>query len=1390
MGLCVFVVLLLSALSAWSWGKPHIKAWVWQQIEAQVARLPVRLEPKSLGLSLWPLGVKLYSTRIVPKMPLGVEPFLLGEAHVELSWQSLLLRQPHIEALRLKQAYVIYNHKSKKNQSGLGGPEKQHNIYSLLPTKAVGSVELEAITVDVRSAGQRFRMRVEDLDATLARARDYDTEQAQSRQPGGPAPWVLEFSMRRMLLGHMDKLQAVDLAIALKAHAFADGSIQLGQLSVRRSSSSIDVKGVVACKEFSICGRDFSLDVKTYMNAGDWEPVFALANSLGVWQEQWRPWAGAFESSFQLSSGYGAKEAPAEFRPGTMPLSVPYASPAPYAIRVSHFRGEGQGLYVGDYILGRVWWSEGGLLLQGGKVKRLSMGQVTLRSHVGHGSLQKLAMDFETKGMAYVLDIKRLSSVHLTEALGLRRQKSFWGLDIASGSLRCEGQWLEALSCQVEKPLEVRDFFVKRKTLPRGILHIKQATVNGVLRLGTKSLSYEGELSLPHGTRGTSMGRVEYSRGFDLSYEGEVNFLDLPQLAGLDFEGQVGVKGRVWGNSKWAQCSLGVLAKALWFEDYFFGEFKAQVFYREGFLSFNNIAGRVLESDYSGFVWFDLRRSRMAGDVQSNNVQAEALQLLASRYVRLGFDWTGRGRLKLADLQGPMQLGRLNYAVELDMGPGRVHREAYQSLKLRLSAVHGAVRVEEAVLHSAVLPDARVVVEGAANAKGFLNLNVTTHNWRLESLGSFESNLAGRLVVKGRVGGFVLNPHFKARARILEASAAYESLEDTQLSISYQEGRWFVEGEMFKKALIGSVAYRQGVWDWDLVFTDFDLMRVLKMLRLASGVLDEQSFLLKGRARFKVRLGVVEELNMNLQKASLSDGQDVLGLKSSSMVLSFTRGQLRGRGLEWECATNRRLFLRVDSRGPHGLKKLTARLKSQWALVLMPFLSDLGGDVSLSLNFAPPLQGGVWPYLKGHAHVDGLLFRLKGLPYDFSHLKGSVAVDGRHISTQGMVRGVFALGSVEVRGGVSFKDFSSVKVDLTGQVEGSELEIPEGFWVSLSGPFGVKGDNFPYMISGDFSVLRGSLTQNLSQTLGDTAPAYSLFAKLQPEQLVPVGLDARVSIPSLPVKISAPPFLEISTHVEGILKVRGLPLEPRLTGVMEVQGGAVRYQTTDFQIANGNLYFKDAPPYNPRLNLDVNTVTVVPGLQDLSGGAAPFADELNINLLVQGTVERPELSFNSTPHFSDQDLKTYLTLGFFPYGTRSGVEAGALGPQAQARNAALRVGSAYLSHQINEYITAPLGWQIDVDSGLDSSLGQNQQLSYTLAFSRPWGSRFYTTLGRSFGKNALHFYKAQLRLQKHLFLVGSYRHGLSEGVGGAGGLGLLQNSNELDVGLEYKFEFW
>jgi len=1299
---------------------PKVRSWALVQInEVSETSLPVRILPRDLKLHFFPLGATLEQVRILPKDELKaiLDPLTIEQLTIEISAFQLLQGRLRIRDLLVRGAQV--NLRLPKTEKSDEPPLK--GVFDLLQTLPLNRLEIAEIDLNLSNAEPNFHAELSGLSASAENLRrrlilTLATGSTRLRDQGTKASVRIELETRVLL---------------------AREGVTLSEFKLRRGDSFIVASGIFKGDTEALKFSEMQLDARTSLHI----------ESMRNWLVKNIP------KMAKLPVLKGRAHAEARIRGN--PNEIPDVQ----------FSFETDGLYESKIFFDRLT-GKGSLNKQG-----INLSRFELINPGAHASASNVQIKWPTKSgpptsattLRLEAELLRFDLHTFLKNLGLN-EVPVWAE--AQGKLPCEGTLQPKFELTCRGSIEGKDAIVhETKRVKGSIVAIPSFSATGEVSVDSQAVRYKAELKMPN-SRGRSSGLINYENGFRIDYEADqLDFADKANLADLKLEGLAQIKGFTEGNSESAIMSLQLNGKNLWFEDYGLGNINTQINYKSGKLIFSNASGSFSVSRYTGDLSIDLRKKLIEAKLQVPFYEASDLLQAFSRKAKLPVAVTGTGSARI-DVTGPLEFTKLTYTLRSSLFRGFIAGESFDSIHFDVSAKSGHVQIDRAGLKRG---DANIVMTGTGSPDGTIKTNLRGQGWRIEDSTHMRAkniNLSGVVGFSMDLVGPVLSPNTDMRGNIRNAAIGDQAVDDSEFRLRFREttieggGRFLGEAVSadFVIPLNPQAPFRLKMktdnWNFAPVF----------MALAGPGV----------RRDYEGRL--ISEIDLSSESGGFwrSSGRIHIGefvLRRGALQmrapqpikLSLESGRV---GVENFLIEGDGTFLRiVDAPQTDQPISLQANGKLDLSLLalLTPFLEELRGLVSFTFN----LQGGEKQFaLLGSAYIDKGFLKLFDFPHPFEDVRADLLFSQKKILINSL-RSDFARGRLTADGQIELKGYKNYPLQISAVAERLNLNIPAGISTQGSGRLAVSGSWFPFLIKGQYEI-RSGLVSQLGEAESGTKPGLQRSAFLPrvilEDSFTPIELDLEINIPQ-PIEIKAAvPVIELAVdgRASGRLNIKGPPQKLSLLGSVSTdRESKVVFRDNTFELTAGVVNFTDPLEINPNLYIT----------------ARSRVSDHDINLVYQGTLNKPDLVLTSSPPLPESDIISLLAFG------RPGQQFESMTSGNQALSGLSITGGLIKNNPATSQFKKATG--IDVSASISDV---NNAAVPKITASRRFTPKFSVSASQSIGNSRRSEGRAQYQLSRGLSIVGSWE-GQERQEGIDTSAQTRENQDTFGLDIEYKFEF-
>ncbi len=1310
---------------------PKLKSWLLVSIDDFSRKnLPVRVLPGAVDFRVIPLGITLNDVRILPNRDLEatLSPLTIQELSVDFSFLQIVRGEVALDEVAIRGTEVRITVPPTPKTGG----KPLEGLFKELDRLPVGSLVLSDVSAEVEIPQDHISLAIDrvSLDVERSRARLEATLQAESIL-------VRDLKDRRALRF------SPEIEIAL-----TPGAIDIDKLTLRRGTSLISLEGSLkgdteglAFNEGEI-NTTLDVDVKSVR---DWlQKSFEDA-------EPTPPMSGRLVSTAEIKKAKSSPDWKADFKLNTKDYRV-------------------EGILL-DKITSSGNW-DGQQLHIPLAVSESRAGKVEIHDlKIGEGA-EKTA-EGRTPWLMRIGKIKGGIELHeFLEDMGIGPIPVWLS---AEGEFPCESQLVPSFNLRCGGHFKGQNIVVqgdlKRGRVPKdSIVAIPSFASKGEFTFDLEKFAYTAEIQLPNST-GRSSGEVRFKTGFDIKYEADkLAIKDLASLGDLKIQGALKLKGKTSGNSSAASLSMEAEGQDLWLEDFWLGQPKGHVSYKAGKLSFTGMQGYYTTSRYSGDVVIDFGKANQGSTIETTLkvpfFDARDLLKVFSKKFTLPIVLTGTGQASIK-ASGPLDISRMTYDLKSSLFKGTVAGENFDQMHFDVKSKAGEVKSERVLLSRG---ESIINLTGVGHPNGRIETEVKGRGIRLEETNAISESgfaLSGVVGFDMTLNGPVLAPDADLKGSLTRTSIAETSVPDSNFELKFTsktvEGKGSLLGELMHADFVWpltedapfSLKFKSSEWNYTPVFT---AIAGPSGRRDFEGRLTANIDLKAPRGGFWASNGEIDIEKLMLRRGGIQlANARPLKIEAKSGALSFRDFELNGDGT----------FIKIADRsgvdGPS--RKMDVQINSKIDMNLLsiftPFFEELRGLLSMAIAFKLGPEGSD---LIGSAYIDRGFLKFPEFPHAFENLQSDIVFNHKKVVIN-TLKSDFANGKIQATGGLQFQGKHNVPVNVVGTFDKITLNLPDKIRTSGSGDFSFTGSWFPFLLKGNYVVKDGLMAKELTDGAGGAGDGLRrdqfLPRFLVEESFQPVSLDIGVDFSNgLQLKNSM-----IEGSAAGKLRVSGNPVKPVISGqIRSQQETRVNFRENIFEVASALLSFEDPLEINPRINVNART----------------RVDGYDVNLIVQGTSKKPEITLTSVPPLPERDLYSLLALGTTDQKLSSNVNSSSQGSGASAQ---------VLSGVANEALKGVTN-VIDPDLNVQFSTGfddTNEAYSKVI-IKRKFGRKLEASGSQAVGKKSETEAKLRYRMTDRVSGVVSWQ-GVERGE--TTDLTGQQSRNQDKVGLdfEYKFEF-
>lgn len=856
-------------------------------------------------------------------------------------------------------------------------------------------------------------------------------------------------------------------------------------------------------------------------------------------------------------------------------------------------------------------------------------------------------------------------------------------------------------------------------------------------------------------------GSVDYVKGFNVSYKSDFfNFSDIKNIVNIPLAGFGSISGTTVGSSRWGEINLKADLSNFEFFNYYLGQTTSDVKYSKQNLYFTNTKNIINESVVNSKINFDLKN--LIIDVESESPKASVQDILFAikKIAEPPIYLSGDGSFKL-NASGPLNLGQMTYDIKAQFKDGFIFKDRYKNLDLNIIANEGQVKTQNTL---DFLGD-QVNVEGTVNPEGMIDIIAIADSINLSRVNAVKNlglQISGLSQVQLHLTDFILLPIVEGQFESANLKQDITQLGLTVFDFKIHKNYSEVSGSFFNKSAEGSAKIPHneiGPFEVQMNLTDLDPFKFMTMFDSKVSKVGSNTQI-SGEVNLKASNFNIKKMNgdLKLSKFNITSDKNYLNLKNTAGV-KIINGQPNGV-LSFTDNYNNDLFIKFDKLENYA----KGSLNLGFLRTILPSVEEIQGIATVNAYFK------IQPYfefIKGDGELTNLSLKAENIPHSFRDINSELKFTDQSIFLNN-INGSFANGNLDGSGRVYFE--KSVGVDIKGNVEKINLNIPEDVKTVVSGDYFIKGVGFPYVLGGNFKISEGAFEKEFES---EASAQYTVL----PSQYLPKSkLESDAIRFDLNVQTLKPMTLN-NAYIDGSanidLKVTGSSSIPILKGqVRLLNDSKVIVQDNKFNVNSGIITFNSVSPENGIINIDSNA-----RIKD-------FVDilerEYDIRMIVQGTGAKPDITFTSQPALSESQILSFLALGMLDSNSLN--QEISLGDQQTQTG--YQIGGIFLKNKFAKDIQDRLGVQLNFTSSYE-----NQDVSPKIVVEKKLTSKFSIQGSRTLGTFQKNTARGEYKINKKLSIIGLYENYDLDNDTSLNRTRLIDGENVFGADFQYNFEF-
>jgi translocation and assembly module TamB len=1297
-------------------GVPKLKSWMLIKIEkVSEAESPIKILPTSIGLHLFPLSITIEKVRITPKPELQGMLDPFIVGEIGVKFGFFKLFTGKLKIEKLTIRDTEVDVRIPQSHKAKARRPLE-GLFAALKKIPLQEIEIENTKLKLFISEPRTEVILTGLELS---AEKYNDE--------------LGITLSSESIYFKDLKSKADLRVSTDAKVFlTPDRIIVSHFNLQRGDSHFVLKGSARGDIEGLKFNDY--DFKAQGNLS--------LDSLSVWAAK----ALGENNQMPLMSGTADINAELKLAPGR---SEEYK-----------FDLKAEKLKIAFYYLGDI--ETKGTLLN----KIISLPKLSVQNDSLNAVIENLKINLNEKiEISALAKINKLSIHELFKNLGLKEIPLWLKLN---AELPCQAELKPSFLLKCNGSLEAHDLLLKPGGhTDRTIVKVDSISAKGSLQVDPKAISFDAHLLMPN-SKGAAQGAVIFKEGFQVKYIAEnLNFKDISNLSDLKIEGNTQIAGETSGDSHAATMALQLIGTDLWLSNFWLGNAKTTISYKAGKLNFANLYGKYPNSNYQADVNLNIPESRISVLGRSPKIDAGDMLLIFNRKVKLPFTMTGNGSLQ-AKIWGPLQFNKLSYDIRSQINSGTVWREPFEHLFFDIHSRDGEVAIDRVQLARG----AEVIsLSGVGHPNGDIDVKGHAQSIKLEESPNF-ANLGLSITSVAefdlKLAGYVLKPDADLYGKLTKSAVADQSVADSNFHMKFREKTIESQGSFLGDIIRTDVIIPlndEAPFMMKLNTKDWNFAPLLASVKLASSKKDFDSHL-------------TSEINLTSSKGGLWNSSGKIAvqrfdLKRGALAMSAPKEiLLKVRDGQFHVESfnlvGQNTSLRVTDSAPLTDKidwQINGKLDMNLIALLLPFFEELRGELSFACNLT---ANQTKADLIGSAYVDHGYLKIFDFVHPFDEIKADILFNKKKVLINSL-KADFAGGILSGDGNLEIRGYRDIPFQLNAVIDKVSLKVPDQFVTKGSGKITLSGTWFPFLLKGNYDISDGLVTKEFGGDDSKQAlkPNQYLPKNLSEENQSPLLLDLDINFAKgLPIK---------NAQVDGVLKgelaIKGIPQKPSIIGsVSATTESKVKFNEKAFDVIAANFTFDDPKEINPKIY--VNSKSHI----DASNSRGT---EYDVNLLIQGTAQKPVIILSSQPALSQPDIISLLALGTTSTNIGSNV-----GSSQQGANTSFILGSAVLQkNPIGKELKDRFNVDLQFTSGFDDTNNiAVQKISLSGKFNEKLGWIYNRALG-SKSENEAHL---KYKLSNRFSLVGNFvNHQADETTG------TTQSTTENIFGLDldYRFQF-
>lgn len=792
-----------------------------------------------------------------------------------------------------------------------------------------------------------------------------------------------------------------------------------------------------------------------------------------------------------------------------------------------------------------------------------------------------------------------------------------------TASLTCSGNFKEFnISCPGSAMGE--NLFVNTSKKDP-IISIPKAWVEGSVNVNAKEVSYKAQLRTEK-SRGSSQGVINYENGFNIQYDASHLDLDeIKKISVLELKGSGTASGSTQGNSDSAVFTIDFDGKGLEMQKYQLGDASLTLSYKSGHLFANKLQGSLVSSRYLGQLDVDLNDNTITGKVQFPFIDLAVVKEAIKANLDIPVVLAGSGAA-VVNLDSPLNPDKLSFTAKARLYNCMIEGQHFDTADADISSTLGQVKLNSVVLEE---KNSNLVFTGGLDLeKKTYAVLFKSQRYYLDDFYAMKfinTPSKGTFALDGTINGPFNNPAVDGKFSSGNFSIAGQSLSPINGAMQFHSSKKIINVTGPKDL---KLSYKDLASSPDMqIEANMNQFNLAPLLTSLMGTKQLDDYVISTSSNLNLRINKkdyskvngyihVPTISLQFQKTELKNEKEI-SLFLTQGKLNFSTFILSGKTgkLEFKSSAN--------SVSPIDLQ-ISGLFSLSFAHIFAPFLETIEGLASVNLRMRGDYNK---IHFIGSSFIDDGFIKLAEIQHAFEDVKVDVLFNQDQLVINS-IKGKFASGQVVGDGKVLIKGKKDLPVNINLHLSNIDLNLPAGVNTKGNADVQLTGKWLPFTLAGTYQVYDGLVSKELGGGEASTVNPHEVFlpATLREETLSPILLDMNI-VPTSPLKVKNS---IIDGRVAGSLKVTGNPASPTLGGNFTLtKNSQVIFMDIVFKVRDSSFVLNNTTPPNPGLYLVAET----------------RYRGYDIELLLQGTAEKPRFKWSSSPSLTEPEIISLLTLG-------------------------------------------------------------------------------------------------------------------------------------------------